>query len=86
VPRAVEAARKELEEAAKQDDRAKIEAALAAFQKSAQKLGEVLHAQNAAGGAESEGQGDAEGGPEAGSSSTSNSGDEPVDADFEVKT
>jgi molecular chaperone DnaK len=82
----IEAARKELEEAAKQDDRAKIEAALAAFQKSAQKLGEVLHAQNAAGGAETEGQGDAEGGPEAGSSSTSNSGDEPVDADFEVKT
>ena len=79
----IEAARDELKTAAESDDKAKIEAALQTFQTKAQKLGEILYKEQqaeagAAGGAP-EGSGPAEPAGDA-------SKDEPVDADFEVKS
>ena len=76
----ITAAKDELAEAAKSDDKEKIEAALNAFQEKAQKLGEMVYAeaqqeQQAAAGAE---------GP-AGEPSGDAASDEPIDADFEVK-
>jgi molecular chaperone DnaK len=84
----IEAARDELKKAAQGDDRAAIERALASFQRSAQKLGEIIYkaSQPGAGGAPppppppSSGPSETGGGPR-----KSGSSDEPVDADFEVK-
>ena len=76
---AIEAAKDELAEAAKGDDKAKIEAALQAFQQKAQKLGEVIY--KAAQDEQQDGQGAPADGATAGASD-----DEPVDADFEVKS
>jgi molecular chaperone DnaK len=79
--KAIEAARDALKEAAQGDDRAKLEAALRDFQTKAQRLGEVLYKQSTE---KAEPQADAGAGPKA--TSGQKSGDEPVDADFEVKT
>ncbi len=81
---AIETAKEELKKAAESDDKARIEAALEDFQKKAQKLGEILYkeAQDAQAGAAG-----AQPGPDAGADSGAADGnDEPVDADFEVKT
>jgi len=82
---AIEEAKEELKQAAESDDKAKIEAALENFQTKAQKLGEVVYKQAQ----ETQGAPGAEGAPEAGQQTTeeatSDSDDEPVDADFEVK-
>lgn len=77
----IEAARDELKTAAESDDKAKIEAALQTFQTKAQKLGEILYkeSQAEAGGAAPEG---APAGAPAGDAGN----DEPIDADFEVKS
>ena len=78
----IQSAKDALQAAAQGDDKAAIERALAEFQKRAQKLGEVLYQQQAgqAGGA------DAKGGPSgANQGAGAPDGDEPVDADFEVK-
>ncbi len=77
----IEAALEELEGQRTSEDKATLESARDTFAKKAQKLGEVLYAQqqNAEGGAP---------GPDAGAEGA-NSGsdsDEPVDADFEVKS
>ena len=69
--------------AAKGDDKAAIDAALQTFQEKAQKLGEVIYKaaqeeQAAEGGAAGDGAADASSGQPA--------DDEPVDADFEVKS
>ncbi|NOT29249.1 MAG: molecular chaperone DnaK [Planctomycetes bacterium] len=76
---AIEKAKDELKEALKGEDRAKLEAALASFQSKAQKLGEVLYKQSA--------EQTPPAGPEpaAKASAGAKAGDEPVDADFEVK-
>ena len=84
--KSIEEARTELEEAAKSDDRAKIEAALESFQKSAQKLGEILYAQSQAEGQPAGEGGAPPSGTEAPTGGEGTGGDEPVDADFEVKT
>jgi len=77
---AIESAKEELSKAAEGDDKSAIEAALADFQTKAQKLGEVVYKQ-AQEAQEAQGaQQTAE--PAAGGGSD----DEPVDADFEVKT
>ncbi|MEX1024353.1 MAG: molecular chaperone DnaK [Planctomycetota bacterium] len=72
---AIETAKAELKTAAEGDDKDAIEAALKSFQEKAQKLGEVVYAQQ---------QGEQSGGdaPEA---ESGGSGDEPADAEFEVK-
>ena len=81
---AIEKAKEELKQAAQGEDRPKLEAALASFQTKAQKLGEVLYKQSTqpppAGGAAGESA------KTAGAAAGSKGGDEPVDADFEVKT
>ena len=83
--KAIEEAREELKKvAAESEDKSKIEAALQTFQQKAQKLGEVLYAQQqAAAGAEA-------GGPDPSAAGTAQepggASDEPVDADFEVKS
>ncbi|MFT5288513.1 MAG: molecular chaperone DnaK [Planctomycetota bacterium] len=71
---AIETAKTELQAAAETDDKAKIEAALQDFQTKAQKLGEAIYAEQQANEAAA---------PEA---AEAPSDDEPVDADFEVKT
>ena len=81
---AIEDAKEELKKAAESDDQAKIEAALQSFQQKAQKLGEVIYK------AQGEAQGGQEtqappGGADGASADSGGSGDEPVDADFEVK-
>ena len=79
---AIETAREELEKAAEGDDKAAIEAALENYKQKSQKLGEILYQeaqQEAAaqgGGAEVPAAEDADGAAT----------DEPVDADFEVKS
>jgi molecular chaperone DnaK len=78
---AIEDAREALKEAAKGDDKAKLEAALKDFQAKAQKLGEVLYKQSAEQPAPTPGPE-----PKGPSMSGAPGGDEPVDADFEVKT
>jgi molecular chaperone DnaK len=75
----IEAAKNELEAAAKGDDKAAIQRALDAFQQRAQKLGAAIYQQQ---------QQQPGGGPQGGGSQgqgAPRSGDEPVDADFEVK-
>ena len=81
----IEEARTALEEAARGDDKARIQAALADFQKKAQRLGEIMYAQGA--GASGEAGGGAAGTepPHDNASERSGGNDEPVDADFEVK-
>jgi len=75
----IEAARDALKEAVKGEDKASLEAALRDLQTKAQKLGEVLYKQqNAEAGATPE--------PKGAPKSGAPAGDEPVDADFEVKT
>jgi len=83
--KAIEEARDELKQAAEGDDKAKIEAALQAFQQKAQKLGEILYKEQQQPGADAGGQAPPSGSEGQGSSGSS-SDDEPVDADFEVKT
>jgi molecular chaperone DnaK len=77
---AIEQAKDELKQALAGEDRAKLEGALASFQTKAQKLGEAVYKQTAqaAPGAGPE--------PSAKASAGSKGPDEPVDADFEVKT
>jgi len=77
---AIEKAKEELKQALASEDKARLESALKDFQTKAQKLGEVLYKQSAQGapGAEPE--------PDAGATAGAKGGDEPVDADFEVKT
>ena len=93
---AIETAAAELKKtAAESEDKAKIEAALKAFQEKAQKLGEILYkeqaeAQGGAPGAQAGAQPGPAGGPASGpapgaAGSDGGSDDEPVDADFEVK-
>ncbi|MEZ5980357.1 MAG: molecular chaperone DnaK [Planctomycetota bacterium] len=72
---AIEASKDALAKAAEGDDKAAIEKALEDFQKKAQKLGEAVYAAEQAKGQA------AEGGADAGADK-----DEPVDADFEVKS
>ena len=81
---AIETAKTELQAAAESDDKAKIEAALQEFQTKAQKLGEVLYAQQQAQAGPEAAAGGATAGATAGADGPSD--DEPVDADFEVKT
>jgi molecular chaperone DnaK len=81
--KAIESARDELKQAIQGDDSGRLQSALRDFQTKAQKLGEVLYKQSAQPG------GSASSGPEpAGKAATAgkSGGDEPVDADFEVKT
>ncbi len=77
---AITSAKDELSEAAKSDDKEKIEAALSTFQEKAQKLGEMIYA-------EAQKEQEAAAGPEAGPAEAGDgsSDDEPIDADFEVK-
>ncbi|HJM57788.1 MAG TPA: molecular chaperone DnaK [Planctomycetota bacterium] len=77
---ALTSAKDELSEAAKSDDKEKIEAALSTFQEKAQKLGEMIYA-------EAQKEQEAAAGPEAGPAEAGDgsSDDEPIDADFEVK-
>ena len=76
----IEAAKEELATAAQSDDKDKIEAALQTFQQKAQKLGQAVYeASQAEGGAQPGAGPEATAGGEA-------SDDEPVDADFEVKS
>jgi molecular chaperone DnaK len=84
--KAIEEAKTALEEAARGDDKARIEAALADFQKKVQKLGEIVYAQNAGAGAGRKAAAARRrraGG--SGSGERSGGSDRPVDADFEVK-
>ncbi|MCP3917392.1 MAG: molecular chaperone DnaK [bacterium] len=86
---AIETSKEALSQAAQGEDKAAIEAALADFQQKAQKLGEVLYAeQQAAQGAGAPGPDGPP--PGAGEAPPSDSGDgssdEPIDADFEVKS
>lgn len=76
----IEAAIEELEGELGKDDKAALEAARDTFAKKAQKLGEILYAQ-----AQAEGQGAPGGDPAAGGAADGDS-DEPIDADFEVKS
>ena len=80
---AIETAKQELAEAAKTEDKAKIEAALQNFQQKAQKLGEILNAEHQK--AQQDAAPEAEGPTTEPASSGEEGGDEPVDADFEVK-
>ncbi len=77
---AITSAKDDLSEAAKSDDKEKIEAALSTFQEKAQKLGEMIYA-------EAQKEQEAAAGPEAGPAEAGDgsSDDEPIDADFEVK-
>jgi len=78
---AIEAAKETLKSAAQGDDKDKLEAALRVFQEKAQRLGEVLYKANkdaAQPGPAPE--------PTAKAKADAQGGDEPVDADFEVKT
>ena len=76
---AIESARDALKQAAQGDDKAAIQKALTEFQTKAQKLGEVLYKeQQQAGGAQPP--------PGAAPQGGAQGSDEPVDADFEVKT
>jgi len=85
--KAIESAKDEMKQAAEGEDKQAIEAALAAFQQKAQKLGEAIYAQQQAAGAAGA-PGAAPGGeaPGGATSGTDSGADEPVDADFEVKS
>jgi molecular chaperone DnaK len=80
--KAIETGRDALREALKADDKPKIEAALESFRTAAQRLGQIIYQQQQAGA-----QGAPAGpGPEASPNPPGKGNDEPVDADFEVKT
>jgi molecular chaperone DnaK len=79
--KAIEDAKEELKKAAEGEDKAAIEAALQNFQTKAQKLGEIIYKESAEQTAQQETQ-EAPSSPEG----QADAGDEPVDADFEVKT
>jgi molecular chaperone DnaK len=82
----IESAKETLKNAAKGDDKAALEKALSEFQRAAQKLGELVYKESqASAGAPPPGgpQGGFQGAP--GGSAGARGGDEPVDADFEVK-
>ena len=79
----IEAAIEELESKRTSEDKSELEAARDTFAQKAQKLGEILQAEAQAN------QGAPGGGPDMGDAHDANSGadsDEPVDADFEVKS
>ncbi len=76
----IEAARAALATAAAGEDKAALEKALAEFQTKAQKLGRVLYEQ------QQKAQGGGAAGGERAAEPAGKDGDEPVDADFEVKT
>jgi len=81
----IEAAKEDLKSKAESGDKAQIEAALQNFQQEAQKLGEILYKeQQAQAGGDPAGAGTPP--PPPGASAGSESDDEPVDADFEVKS
>jgi molecular chaperone DnaK len=80
--KAIESSRDALREALKGEDKAKIEGALNAFHSAGQRLGQVVYQQQQAGAAG--GSGGAEAGPR--EAPGGKGSDEPVDADFEVKT
>jgi molecular chaperone DnaK len=77
----IESAKEALKQAAAGNDAAAITSAMQGFQQKAQKLGEVIYAQQRQGGP----QGPAAG-PEPDAPQGKKGSDEPVDADFEVKT
>ena len=78
--KAIESSRDALREALQGEDKPKIEAALNAFRSAAQRLGQVVYQQQ-----QQQQQAGAQGAP-AGGAGQGAKGDEPVDADFEVKT
>ena len=82
--KAIETAKEDLKQAAAGDDKEKLQSSLQTFQQKAQKLGEAIYAKQGAGAG-----GDAAPGgtPSGGGGTTGGApgGDEPVDADFEVK-
>jgi molecular chaperone DnaK len=79
--KAIDESMEALKKAAEGDDKSAIQTALQNFQAKAQKLGEILYKQS------TEQQAQAEAGPAQASEPTAGSkDDEPVDADFEVKT
>ena len=85
----IESAKEALQAAAQGDDKGAIERALAEFQKRAQKLGELIYQQQAgqAGAAGAAGAAGGKGGPSGPTQGAgAPDGDEPVDADFEVKS
>ena len=82
--KAIEDAKEELKKAAEGDDKAKLQAALEDFQTKAQKLGEILYKEAQEKG-EAPGGGGATPPPSGGSGGGEAGGDEPIDADFEVK-
>ena len=77
--KSIREAGEELRKVAEGDDAEAIQKSLEEFAKKSQKLGELLYAQP---GAEGEAAPDAEAAPDEGAGEA---GDEPVDADFEVK-
>ncbi|QDU84769.1 Chaperone protein DnaK [Planctomycetes bacterium Pla163] len=78
---AIETAKVALTKAAEGDDKAAIEKAMADFQAKAQKLGEAVYAQ-----AQSEEAAQKGAGADASGANSGSESDEPVDADFEVKS
>ncbi len=81
---AINEAKTELQKAAESEDKEAIEAALQTFQTKAQKLGEIIYKQSQD---EQAAQQAAAGGPDATGGAPEGAGDdEPVDADFEVKS
>ena len=84
--KAIESAKEDLVKAAAGDDKQKLEAALSAFQQKAQKLGEAQYAKPGAGAGPGAGPAGGPGAqPGGGGQPGGGQGDEPVDADFEVK-
>ena len=83
--KAIEEAKAELAKAAEGEDKAKIEAALQTFQTKAQKLGEILYKESAEAQAAQQQAASGAAEPQAQPQADA-SDDEPVDADFEVKT
>jgi len=83
--KAIEEAKETLKKAAEGDDKAAIEAALQDFQTKAQKLGEIIYKQ-AAEEQQAQQQTTEPAGAPGEAPPGQGSGDEPVDADFEVKT
>ena len=81
---AIQGAKEELKKAAESDDKAAIEAALQNFQQKAQKLGEAIYQQQQQEAQAQQPPQDGAPGPDP-SGGSDDSGDEPVDADFEVK-
>jgi len=82
----IESAKEDLKEAASGDDKSRLQAALSTLQQKAQKLGEAVYAKQGAGaGQQAPPGGGPAGGGNGGAGGGTPGGDEPVDADFEVK-